>query len=310
MGPVARGLLFGAALMMLLAGAACDNDAGANHEQAIEAAAPAESAAMPEPAASAESAAMPEPASPSEHGDAAAKPQPASPSDFAEAAHAAMSPPSQPDERDDAPSTPSLDELNPAGTTVTLAGRYEVPVVSAGRQPPPSPLTKAEGYHPPDDPEADAVTRGYRLVGLNEKPLADGVESAEWLAKEILHAIAANDAEALQFLRITYDEFAEILWPEMPQSRPVTNIQAEDAWFFLVRECLSAVNGALGEWGGQRLRFERLSFDEGLTRYPNYNLYQGIHIHAHRPDGEAVDLDFAHTFVEKDGVWKVYIYKD
>lgn len=193
---------------------------------------------------------------------------------------------------------------------VLLEGKYDVPVVSAGRSLPPSPVTSAPGYSPPDDPESDAVERGFRLAGPNDTPLTKGAESAEWLARDLLHALSHNQREILLERRITFDEFAGILWPEMPQSRPVTNISAADAWFFHVRAAVAAMDAALAQWGGRLLTFTRLSFERGLVRYPNYNLYHGVNIHALGADGEEVVLSFASAFVEKDGVWKVFIYKD
>ena len=206
--------------------------------------------------------------------------------------------------------TEPLDELNPPGETFLLDGKYRMPVVSAGREPVPSKLTERPDYVPPNDPESDALRRGYRLSPPNALPLQHGLGSADWLAEEILLAVTADSRESLLDLRITFEEFAAILWEEMPQSRPVTNIKAEDAWFFLARDCISAINGTLGEYAGTALTFERLSFTKGLTRFPNYNLFQGVQIHARDPRGTEVILDFAHTFIEKDGAWKVYIYKD
>jgi len=202
-----------------------------------------------------------------------------------------------------------LDVLNPPGERVLLEGKYEALVVSDGRQAPPSRLPQSPGYEPPDDPEGSAVARGYRLAAPNEAQLTAGPASAEELARDLLWVIGANDRQGLFDLRISFEEFQGILWPEMPQSRPVTNISAEDAWFFLQRESVSAIDGALAERGGQSLAFERLTFDVGLTRFPNYRLYRGVVIHARQSDGQEVALKFAHTIVEKDGIWKVYMYK-
>jgi hypothetical protein len=206
------------------------------------------------------------------------------------------------------------DQLNPAGATEMLEGKYEVRAVSGGRRPSaaPSPVTSEPGYEAADDPESDAVERGYRLVGRNPARLENGAESAEWLARDILGALARKDRQTLTDRRINFHEFADILWPEMPQSRPATNITAEDAWFFHVRSSVSAMDAMLAQWGGTPLEFTRLTFDAdgGVTHFPNYALYRGVNIHAITGNGREVVLRYARDFIVKDGVWKVFIYKD
>jgi hypothetical protein len=44
---------------------------------------------------------------------------------------------------------------------------------------------------------------------------------------------ARNQAEeSLAEIRITKDDFTDLLWPEFPQSRPYVHIPVDEAWFF------------------------------------------------------------------------------
>jgi hypothetical protein len=173
-----------------------------------------------------------------------------------------------------------------------------------------SALVSAPGYTPPDDPEAESVVRGRREVPRRDVTFADGLPSGEDLARAILDALRSNEAKELQRLKVTKEQFADILWPEMPTSRPITNTRAEDAWFFVDAGNHSGIHEAMGTWGGQDLAFVRLEYKKGRAAYTNYNLYQGAAITARTQAGEEVVIDGARTFVECGGVWKVYSFKD
>jgi hypothetical protein len=208
------------------------------------------------------------------------------------------------------PSQPETVNAPPRQEPVLVDGKWEIREISMGRVPAPSALEGKPGYYPPDDPEFDALLRGRREVGEIDAFLKDGMPSAESLARAILEAVEAGDARQLSRLRIDFEEFSRILWPEFPQSRPVTHAEAEDAWGFLHRECSEGISRGLQDWGGMKLDFQRLSFSIGLGRYTNFDLYQGVQIHVVTCAGAAAVVDFAHTFVAQDGVWKVYICKD
>lgn len=170
-----------------------------------------------------------------------------------------------------------------------------------------------EGVESPDrvkDEEADAVTRGRRLVGEIVFEFGGGHKSAEELARAILGAVHKNDSKALHDLAMTQREFATICWPEFPQSRPVTNIKAEDAWFFHSGSCHDGINELLNAYGGRELSLLGLRATKGRMDYANFDLYDGVILEAIDDHGEKVSIPWVLTLVERNGTWKVYIYKD
>jgi hypothetical protein len=186
-----------------------------------------------------------------------------------------------------------------------------VPDFSIVAKPGKSILEGLPGVVLPKDPERDFVTaHGRRDAPVIATPLKGGKASADDLARAILAAIADNDYKGVHLLRITEEEFDDIFWPEFPQSRPMTNIKAEDAWFLHVAECDDGVKELLEREAGQQLVFDRLDCMQGRMRYRNFDLYAGMVIVAHRPDGTVVRLRHAWTFVERLGQWKVYMYDD
>jgi hypothetical protein len=185
-----------------------------------------------------------------------------------------------------------------------------IPDAPMGRTTAASALTNAEGYVPPADPEAESVLRGRRDVPKRDVAFMAGEPTAEDLARAVLTALENGDSKRLHDLRVTAQEFAEILWPEMPQSRPITNTRAEDAWFFVDAGSHSGMSAALAAWGGTHLELVSLRYDTGRASYTNFNLYRGVRIRARTAAGEEVDVDAVATFAECGGVWKVYAFKD
>jgi hypothetical protein len=186
----------------------------------------------------------------------------------------------------------------------------DVPLAPMGEQVGYSPVTKSPGYHPVDDPEADAVRRGRRLASKVDIPFTGGETSPERLAQAILDALKAEDFNVLRALRVTPDEFADIMYPEFPESRPLCNSDASTAYFFLDRTSHSGCTLGLSIWGGQDLRLLGIEYAIGRAPYTNFTLYHGVRIHVLKPNGEEGVIKFVRTFAERNGIWKVYTYKD
>ncbi|MBM3318735.1 MAG: hypothetical protein FJY75_12865 [Candidatus Eisenbacteria bacterium] len=191
-----------------------------------------------------------------------------------------------------------------------MDGLWPAREVSPGEPRRRSPLENAPGYQPPGDPEAESVITGRRRVGPIDIPFSGGARTATNLAKIVLDALALEEAETLQLIRLTFPEFRDICWPEFPQSRPATNIEAEDAWGFLNRSSVTGISRGLSDWGGRAYEFIGLDIGEGFSRYAHFNLYKGVRIRARDEAGRIVEIPIARTFIERDGVWKIYGYKE
>jgi hypothetical protein len=165
------------------------------------------------------------------------------------------------------------------------------------------------GYFRRDDPESLAEYAGRRDVAPISDQFFFAAPSAESIASAVVSAVRENSESRLRGLMIRFEEFETILWPEFPASRPASNVTAADAWGNLQGHAWGGMHDGLSEWGGADLRFHRLEA-EGVKRYANFNLVEGVLIHAVDTDGREVVLDFAPSFVERDGLWKVYVYKE
>jgi hypothetical protein len=160
-----------------------------------------------------------------------------------------------------------------------------------------------------NDPELESVVVGKRKVARHDLRLRGDIECPDTLARRIVRLVQRADRDGLRDLMIDQKEFTQILWPEFPQSRPATNWSGGEAWFFHDAKSESGIGEGVDLYGGSDLGYESVTCDVGRAPYTNFTLYHGIHIHARTPSGEPVTLDFAQSFVECNGSWKVYIYK-
>jgi len=186
----------------------------------------------------------------------------------------------------------------------------DAPLAPMGRKLGASALAHAPGYQPPNDPEAESVRTGRRQARVVDIPFKGGESSPERLAQAILDGLRVRDFNALRALRVTPDEFSDIMWPEFPESRPICNSNVNDAYFFLDRHCHSGITLGLDDWGGQELKLLGITYEIGRAPYTNFVLYRGVRIHVLKTDGSEGVMKFACTFAERKGVWKVYAYKD
>lgn len=165
------------------------------------------------------------------------------------------------------------------------------------------------GYVRPADPESLSEWTGKREVGSISEQLLFAAPSAESLAAAVVEAVREQSELKLRRLLVLREEFEMILWPEFPASRPFSNITAGDAWGNHMGHAMGGISEGLSQRDGGELRFHRV-MARGTMRYTNFSLVDGVVIHAVDGEGREVIFDFATTFVERNGRWKVYIYKE
>jgi hypothetical protein len=132
----------------------------------------------------------------------------------------------------------------------------------------------------------------------------------EEFGRVVVAALSAQDVHALHSLRITRGEFEKILWPEFPESRPITNIQAGDAWSLSEPRSQSAANRAMGLYGGRQLRF--LTIEESrIQTFTNFLLHRDVTILAvDEGTAEIQRIALSPSVAERKGRFKALLYRD
>jgi hypothetical protein len=208
---------------------------------------------------------------------------------------------------------PKTQSLAPKTTELDLGanGRsgLEVTVVQA-RPRQRSPLESSPGYYPPDDPESLSVLRGRRDAPVVEGALSGGEESLQDLARALLEGIEARDEGALHALRVTRAEFERFVWPELPESRPVTNLVLDEVWGFGDAQSVAGAGRVIGLYGGRDLTFLRVDYSRADT-FRNFILYRDVRILIRDPkDGRVISLGMAPSVMERHERYKALIFKD
>lgn len=171
-------------------------------------------------------------------------------------------------------------------------------------------LSHRPGWYPPSDPESMSVITGRRDAPAVDMRFSGGRRSAEELARAVLRALEAERDDSLTALCITWKEFEVILWPEFPESRPVTGLTATDGWRVLGNRLASGSRGAIGDLGGGRYELVSAGASAGVTHYRNFDLHRGFTIVVTDSTGAHRRLDFIRSIAERKGTFKIYSMED
>ena len=166
------------------------------------------------------------------------------------------------------------------------------------------------GYVPLVDQESSAVRLGRRVnAPLVSMPFKGGARSLKGLGVTILRELEHQDRDSLLTLLVTDKEFRDILWPEFPQSRPVTGLRYDDAWKILYARMHAGCMHALRDYGGNKYQFVSITTDS-VMKYKNFTMYSRIKLTAIGPDGGLASMTWLRAVVERKGLVKIYSTED
>lgn len=172
-------------------------------------------------------------------------------------------------------------------------------------------LRDAPGYKPLVDPDSASVRLGRRpdapLVSMR---FSDGARSMEHLGEMLVHAIHHSSPDSLRRLCITQSEFTTIMWREMPHSRPVTGIRAEDSWALLDARLRGGVSKLLSEHAGQHLSFLRWERTDTTMLFKNFKLHNGTVLVVRDEQGRELRLTHVRAVAERKGQFKLQSLRD
>jgi hypothetical protein len=194
-----------------------------------------------------------------------------------------------------------------AGSGACAGGAPAAPT-AAGR--PRSILEGLPGYDVPANPESLAMRRGRRDAPRVSIPFRDGRSDMPALLRAALAAIGGADEQSFRSLCITEREFSAILWPEMPESNPLSGATAGDAWYFLDHRLRGGIRGAIDDHGSRRLTYRGWLETRPRMAFRNFRLIRGVRIAVLDAQGVPDTLDFLRTVAVRHGVYKIYSMRD
>jgi hypothetical protein len=137
-------------------------------------------------------------------------------------------------------------------------------------------------------------------------PFSNAAKSPEEIASRMLTALEKTDTTAMWDLRVTKAEFDSILWP------PYGNKYGQPPGFAWSLNCLDskkAIERALDEYGGQKLKLVRVYFGKGKDIHKGikapFTIWRDFRVVAKNQQGEEVELRYINTVIEMNGGYKV-----
>jgi hypothetical protein len=154
------------------------------------------------------------------------------------------------------------------------------------------------------------------LVGLaallatscNSAPLPNASDSPEALARAVLTAIEARDADALRALALNKDEFTEHVWPELPAARPERNLSPSFVWGDLNQKSGIMLRDTLAAHGGKKYEFIGIRFLGETTDYNSYRVRRESELTVKDGDGNERSIRVFGSMIEMGGRYKVFSY--
>ena len=168
----------------------------------------------------------------------------------------------------------------------------------------------------PDSPRRAAGAAGYGLVCLlalaaceaPPPPLADAQPSSEALAGAVLDALAAADHDRLAALALDGREFRDVVWPELPSSRPERGVPVSYAWADLRQKSANALRRLVDRWGGRRFTLLGVAYDGETTDHPTFRVHRETRLRVLDEDGREMEVHFYGSTLARGDEYKVFSF--
>jgi len=139
-------------------------------------------------------------------------------------------------------------------------------------------------------------------------PLANTHPSSEALAAAVLDALADNDRDRLDALALNGREFRDVVWPELPSSRPERGVPVSYAWADLRQKGSNALRRLVSQWGGRRFTLLGVAYDGETTDYGPYLVHRETRLRLLDESGREVEMHFYGSTLVRGNEHKVFSY--
>ena len=149
---------------------------------------------------------------------------------------------------------------------------------------------------------------GLSGCGAPPPPLANTHPSPEALAAAVLDALADDDADGLAALALNGQEFRDVVWPELPSSRPERGVPVSYAWADLRQKSANALRRLVAQWGGRRFTLLGVAYDGETTDYGPYLVHRETRLRLLDENGREVEMHFYGSTLVRGEEHKVFSY--
>lgn len=141
--------------------------------------------------------------------------------------------------------------------------------------------------------------------------MSGGADSIEALLDRLQEGLEAEDRGALSAIRVSEDEYRNVIVPGSVQEGEPPQILSEEAseYFYELLNGKSHFNrnALLNEFGGKKLERKAYSFEKGEKRYADYTAYRRLSMELVDEEGRFYTLRTG-SIAEVDGQFKFISY--
>jgi hypothetical protein len=130
--------------------------------------------------------------------------------------------------------------------------------------------------------------------------------SAEELARRVLDFAASDNINALKRLRISKQEYCDILWPELPGSR-VPNLSCDFAWDQATLRSNGGLNEMMAEHRNRKYQFVSMRV-RSVENYQTFNALKEPYIKIRDEKGVEREIRVFGSILELDGQYKLFSF--
>lgn len=154
---------------------------------------------------------------------------------------------------------------------------------------------------------AVALHDGAGAASGSVSRLRGGASSMEALVADLLAALEGGDRDALAALRVTREEYLDIVLPgHVKPGEPAQALNPEAAGYFwgvLDTKSFYFEKALLERFTGRHLEVVEVGFEKGVADYAGHRAHKRIALKLRDADGRTVDLR-AGSVIERDGRFK------
>jgi hypothetical protein len=138
--------------------------------------------------------------------------------------------------------------------------------------------------------------------------LAHTFTSPADLARAVLDSIARNDRSALEAFAVSDREFRELVWPELPASRPERNLPLDYVWGDLKQKSAGHLRQTLARHGGRRYALVDVEFLGATTSYRTLDVFRKAQLRVRDEGGEEQAIRLFGSILRSGSDYKVFSY--
>ncbi len=134
--------------------------------------------------------------------------------------------------------------------------------------------------------------------------LEDGAPSVDDLVHRFLAAIEGKDKAAIHRLRVTEEEYRQLILPgSVDPGKPLVQYKDDDSqyfWSMLDTKSMYYENNLLASWGGKSLKLKKIAYRGGEKQYADYKAYKSLILTLENEKGEEEEMEIG-SIAEVDG---------